>query len=262
MKRYLKLYIHFFKYNIIQEAIYRGDFIAWSLVTLGWMVFTIVFYQLLFTQIDNIAGWNKHQILILQGFYFFLDAVVWGLFYQNFYDLPKKINTGNLDLELVKPINKQFLLSTKKFSLNHVNNIIVGFGIILYSLQKGNIQPDLISIIFTIIIFLIAVIFVYSSWFITICAAFWFERLENIIYLFPSFRQFAKFPLSAYQGVLKLFLTYIIPITLVTTLPSKFLIGKPDYHLLVILIGFAISSLFFSNWFFKISLKRYSSASS
>src|SRR3989344_8233387 len=111
MIRYLKLYYRFFTYSLHEAMIYRANFIAWGLVSIGWCIFTLLFYQLLFTHIDTIAGWTKGEVFLLQGFWFLIDAAFWGLFYTNLWELPRKINKGTLDLELAKPINKQFLLS-------------------------------------------------------------------------------------------------------------------------------------------------------
>lgn len=262
MRRYLKLYYHFLRYNIMQMMAYKADFVTWSFVTIGWIIFTLIFYQLLFTNIDNIAGWSKAQMLVLQGFYFIIDAILWGVFYENFYDLPYKINLGTLDLELVKPINKQFLLSFQKIGLNQINSLILGMLIIGYGLRLGEIHPSLLNILFALSMLAIATVFLYSGWFITICTAFWFDRLENIVYIFPGLRDFAKIPIPAYQGLVKIFLTYVIPITLVTNLPSQFLFGQQDFVLVGVLAASAISLLVFSHYFFQIALKRYSGASS
>lgn len=245
----------------MQMMSFKSEFITWSMVTVGWVIFTLIFYQLLFANIDNIAGWSKAQMLVLQGFYFIIDAILWGVFYENFYDLPYKINRGTLDLELVRPVNKQFLLSFKKIGLNLTNSLILGVIMIGYGLRLGNIHPDFIQIMFALGILILATVFLYAGWFITICTAFWFDRLENIVYIFPGLREFAKFPVPAYQGLVKIFLTYIIPITLVTSLPSQFLFGKPDFVLLGVLVLAGIISLIVSHLFFQVSLKRYSGAS-
>jgi len=262
MKRYLNLYFHFFKYNLISAIEYKTDFITWSLVTIGWIAFTLVFYQLLFSHISNIAGWDKAQMLILQGFYFYTDAVLWGLFYKNLYELPYKINHGTLDLELVKPINKQFLLSVKKINLNQINSLVMGSIIIIYGLKLGNFHAGISDILFAMMAFTAATVFLYSGWFITICLAFWVERLDNIIHFFPNFRQFSKFPLDAYQGLPRMLLGYAVPILLVTTLPSQFLLHQRQFSLLTVFSLISISLLIFSRWFFNTALRRYSSASS
>lgn len=262
MRRYLKLYYHFIRYNFMQMMTYKSEFFTWSVVTVGWVIFTLIFYQLLFANIDNIAGWNKAQMLVLQGFYFIIDAILWGVFYENFYDLPYKINRGTLDLELVKPVNKQFLLSFKKLGLNQLNSLALGLVILSYGLHLGDIHPSPLNILFALSILIIAVIFLYSGWFITVCTAFWFDRLENIVYIFPSLCEFAKFPVSAYQGMAKIFLTYIIPIILVTSLPSQFLFGQPNFIFVGVLAVSAIILLVVSRFFFQFALKRYSGASS
>lgn len=261
MRRYLRLYWTFLKYNLIHATIYRGDFFAWSLVTIGWVAFTLVFYQILFTQVTSVGGWNRSQMLILQGFYFWTEAVLWGLVYENLHAIPRKINRGTLDLDLVKPVNLQFLLSVRRIGLDHLNSVVLGALVMGYALQSGRITPSLTEIMIAISLFAIATIFLYAAWFTTVCLAFWVERLENIVYVFPAFRHFAKLPLPAYQGTVRAILTYIIPIALVTTLPTQSLLGRLDIPAVLVLGAFALGSLALSRRVLQSGLKRYTSAS-
>lgn len=262
MKRYLKLYQIFIKYSLTQAMMYKQDFLIWTAVMTGWFVVTLVFYQILYLNVQEIAGWSKPEMLVLQGFFFILNFVLWGILWPNMRQIPKKINTGELDLELTKPINTQFLLSFKFLDLDNFHETILGTITIVYALRLLNIFPTIEQIAFSVLFLIIASIYVYAGYFITICIAFWFDRVDNLHFLFPSVRQLWKQPHSFYKGIFKLVLTLIVPVTLVTTVPTHFLLNKPTGYLTVILIIFAVISLKFSSWFFKIAIKRYSSASS
>lgn len=241
---------------------YKGDFVIWSLVVLGWFIFNIVFYHLLFNHIDTIAGWSKGQMFVLQGFYFLIEFMLWGIFYANLDQLPWKINRGEIDFTLTKPANTQFLLSLPSINTNQVTNLVLGITTIIYGLNLAGFNPSLPEILSALLVLIISGIFIYSAYFITVCLAFFTDRLYNIVYFFPSFRDFSKIPSPAYTGWIKVAFTYIIPIVLATTLPSQILFGQPDYSLIFILLFISLGSLFLSSKFFNFALKHYSSASS
>jgi ABC-2 type transport system permease protein len=246
----------------MREATYRADFFIWSVVTIGWFIFNIVFWQLLFANVDSIAGWSKGQVFVLQGFYLMLDFVIWGIFYGSLRYFPQKVHRGELDFHLTKPVNAQFLVSFNQYNLNQLTSLMLGVCLLAYGLNLDQISPSITDIIYAFIIFLIGSIFIYSGYFITVCAAFWLDRLNNIVYLFPGIRAFYRVPRPAYRGYLGIIFTFIIPATLITTLPSKTLFGQYSYQLVLYLFIFALITLKLSNWIFKRGLMQYSSANS
>jgi ABC-2 type transport system permease protein len=241
--------------------IYKKEFVTWSLVNIGWLILNIVFYEMLFLNVHQIQGWNKGQVLVLLGFYFLFEVVLWGLLWPNMREIPIKVNTGTLDLELTKPINSQFLVSFKTIDIHVFNSLILGAITIAYGLYLTN-PPSIKSVLLSALAFIIASIFVYAAWFITMCIAFWTTRIYSLPHLFPGLRQFSRVPHTFYQGFLRVVFTFLIPVTLVTTVPTQFLIEKASLSLALILACFAILTLAASNKIWKISLTRYSSASS
>ena len=261
MKKYLRLYWLFIKYSVMHAITYRASFVVWSLISIVWTLLLIAFYEILFLNVDTIAGWTKSQVLLVQGFYFMIEMVMWGMMWENMRQIPEKINKGTMDLELLKPVNHQFMLSFKTFSLDNMNNFVLGVATIGYALKIGNVTPNLSSFSLALASFILACIFIYSAWFSTMCIAFWFDRIENLYHLFPALRNFWKIPQPFFKGFLRTLFTFVIPITLVTTVPTEFLLGRFNWLNLLVLFVFAIASLFFSRWFFSVAVKRYSGAS-
>ena len=262
MKRYLSLTSLFFKYTLMRESAYRVDLIMWSLVTLGWFIFNITFWQLLFANIDSLGGWTKGQVFVLQGFFFLIDFLIWGIFYGSLEHIPKKINRGEIDFEVTKPINTQFLLSFNSYNLNQIVNLVMGIALIIYGFKLQGVSPEPLDILISILIFILTGVFLYGGYFTTVCIAFWFDRLGAIVYLFPGVRTFSKVPQPAYRGLVGVIVTFVFPVALIATLPSQALFGSVNYWLVLYLAIFSILSIKLSNWVFKKGLRRYSSASS
>lgn len=262
MKRYLKLIFHFFKLSLARAINYKSDFIIWSLVSIGWTILTIIFYEIIFLNTDSIGGWSKPQVILIQGLHFILEFFLWGVLWENMREIPTKINTGAMDLELTKPVNHQFLLSFKNISFDNINNLILGIATVIYAVKTGDMTVTLAGFLAGLISLIIASVYIYAGWFMTMCVAFWFDRFDNLHFLFPSLRHFWKIPQPFYTGFLRIVVTYIIPVGLIATVPAQFIFNQPRWDWLAILSFFAVATLYASHKFFTVAVRHYGSASS
>jgi ABC-2 type transport system permease protein len=74
--------------------------------------------------------------------------------------------------------------------------------------------------------------------------------------------QMARYPLGMYPGWLRLVLTWIIPVGVITTIPAQALTGSLSAQNLILSLGLAIVLVTIASVLFRLGLKRYASASS
>jgi len=74
--------------------------------------------------------------------------------------------------------------------------------------------------------------------------------------------QLARYPVGLYPGWLRLILTWIIPVGLMTTIPAQALSGQLSPLMLVLTLAFSLGALLGASWLFNKGLKKYTSASS
>ncbi len=101
-----------------------------------------------------------------------------------------------------------------------------------------------------------------SLWLMMVSLAFWFVRLDNFTELFYGFYEAGRYPVAIYRGVVRVVLTFVVPIAFVTTFPASALLGRLDQETASIALAFAIGLFFLSNRFWNLALRHYSSASS
>jgi ABC-2 type transport system permease protein len=104
----------------------------------------------------------------------------------------------------------------------------------------------------------LAVFFLYNLWFILSTLAFYVEKLDNINDIVPSLRRAFQVPRSVYTGLASLIFTVILPIGLISSLPSEVLLGKSNSWWLIYFIGVALFTFGFARIFFKFAIKKYS----
>ena len=101
----------------------------------------------------------------------------------------------------------------------------------------------------------------YSFWIILATTSFWFIRVGNILMIFISMYDAARWPITIYPGWLKAALTFLVPVAFAVTVPSEALVGRLTTDLLAGSLALAATLLVGSRQFWKAGLKRYSGAS-
>ena len=82
-----------------------------------WIFIYVGFFEVLFLKIDNLAGWEKDEILIFLAFYYLLQGIGNILYRESFEDFSNQITHGLIDNALTKPASAQVLLSSELFVL-------------------------------------------------------------------------------------------------------------------------------------------------
>lgn len=258
MKKYVMIWILMTKISIQRMVEYRADFMLWSAVSLFWTFFSLLFYNILFLQTPTIAGWSKPQMYLLIGVFMIIDSATWGLFWRSIKTYVDSIFDGKLDFVLVQPIDPQFQLSVKYASFTQLPRLCIGIFLAIRYLP----QIDLFQVIMFIILMTIVLLIIYLLWFLTATITFWVEKLENITEIVPSLRMIWNFPSDVYSGPLGTLLTVMLPLALISTTPTRFLLHDYAWNEVITLVVFATILFIITRLFFLYSLKKYSSVGS
>jgi ABC-2 type transport system permease protein len=81
-------------------------------------------------------------------------------------------------------------------------------------------------------------------------------------WLFDGLFQMARYPVGLYPGWLRLILTWVVPVGIMTTVPAQAIVGALPPEMLAGSIVFAMALLAGASLLFRLGLQRYASASS
>lgn len=259
--RYPKLYFHLLRFAFIRNLAYPKNFIVWTIVDIFWSAINLGFFRVLLFNIPDISGWKFNQLILPLGIVHLLSAFIWGMMYSNMKEIPQDINKGNLDLSLTKPLDSQFLLSSRYLGLNLFPTFIIGSFLVWYGLTINNLLtlPKLFIILISLIS---AIIISYSLWFIIVTLSFWFNRLLNIAELFPHSLDIARYPVNIFPPLVRFIFTFILPFAFLGFLPAEIILGRTPLIYILGPILAAIILLILSHSFWLFALRHYSSASS
>ena len=262
MKRILKIYITLLHLNLSSLVAYRANFINSVISSLGWGIFSIVFIILLTNRTSSIYGWSRDEMLLLTGFYNIIGGSFHVLFSRNFERFVAIIHKGDLDTLLVKPVDSQFLLSF--WLCNYVGLFRILLGIILCGYMLIRIQGyiPIMIIPWTVLLSAAGVIILYSLSYIMLTITLWQTSLSNLVGLMYEINGMTRYPPEIFTKLKSFLVLFLVPLTLVVSVPVKSLLIKTTLQDSFLLLFFAGVLLLCSRFFWHFALRFYTSASS
>jgi ABC-2 type transport system permease protein len=261
---YLRLIGEFFKVSTQAEMAYRANFFIRILNALLNLVTGVLSLTVIFNQVESIKGWELPSAMALLGVYLLLTALR-GLFIspslESVAGMDGEIWQGTFDFTLLRPVNKQFLVSFRHWRVLMLFDLALSLGVLGYAIYLLEASLDFLTIIQFILTLAAGVTLLYSALLAFSALVFW-----NSGFLFTwvinDLFQLARYPVGLYPGWLRLVLTWIIPVGLMTTIPAQALSGTLSWGWLLITLGFTLAVLLGASWLFRQGLKKYTSASS
>src|SRR5881296_3486127 len=162
MRRYIEIYSIMLRNSLIREMSFKANFLLWMIVEILWFCGQIVFFSIIFGQVDRIGDWTKWEVVLLVGTHQMIAQLFQAFFFVNIANIPELVRTGKLDSLLVLPIDSQFAVSTKQFGLDSVVNAALGAVVVVISLSRLGIVPNPVSVLLYLTALLFGVAVHYS----------------------------------------------------------------------------------------------------
>lgn len=259
--RYVRVLWSYLAYSVQLDLEYRVDFLISSITALLSLGTGLVVLHVMFSHAQAFGDWSFPEAVTLFGIFLVFQEFIAGILTQNLNRLPELIRRGDLDFVLLKPINSQFQISVRRFPLTSIPSIALGSLVSLYGMNVAG-TLGLGNIALAACLIFSGVVIVYSIWVILLTTAFWWVMVENITEIFNSLFSTARFPVTAFPSWVRVFLTFVIPIAFITTVPAAAAVGRLSWGMAAASIAIAALLLLMSHAFWRIALSSYTSASS
>lgn len=208
---------------------------------------------------NTLAGYNGNQVIFFFLTFNIIDVVSQFLFREVYRFRPMIVN-GDFDFVMVKPINSLFRVlmgGADIIDLITIPPLIIAtiyFGVLL----KLNFSQVVIYLVLLFNGLLIATalhIIVLSLAIITM-------EIDHMVMIYRDITSLGRLPVDIYKQPLQTFLTYIIPVGIMITLPAKAAMGiiSPWGAISAFIVGIVL--IFISLKFWNFALTKYTSASS
>lgn len=260
----LKLIKLFAQASLQEELAYRSNFfisVLNSLLNLGTGVLGLV---VVFGQVQTIQGWTLNGTLAVLGSYLMVSAMralFIGPSLESLAGMDGEVWSGQLDFTLLRPRNTQFLASFRRWRLLALFDLVLGLGVLIVAvagLSQTVTVGQLIAFVITLgagVTILYAILLAFAG------LVFWSPGVL-FTWVFDGLFQLARYPVGLYPGWLRLVLTWIVPVGIITTVPAQALTGALSSEVLIGSVALAVVLLIGASLIFRAGVRRYASASS
>lgn len=260
--RYIHLWVEFFKNCFKRELEFRGNFVIQIFGNFLQFTISIIFFKVLYLHVSTIGGWDIYRTLLLLGTTQLVNELYNVFFGENIPKISRYISKGDLDFLLLKPVDTQFLISTRYINYSAIFSLIYPACVIIFSIYTGNIAVSVFQCIIYIFLLLFGFLMRYAFGFGVMVLSFWVTRIGALHSLSSEFFQQSKYPISIFKGGMRIFFTFIIPIILIGNYPVLSITKDLRLHYPITAFILAILFFYLTRAFFKWGIKFYSSASS
>jgi len=262
LRRYLAIYATLWRNSVAREMSFKGNFILWIIVELLWFGLQLTFVSVIYSQTKMVGTWTQWQMVMLIGASNFIQQVFQAFFLTNCTGLSELVRTGKMDFLLALPINTRFLISLRVVDLGAFINAAFGLCVLVYAAHKAEVHPTFVQLCGFSALCIVGILIHYSLMFILATISFWTVRAQGIVWGYYNLFNIARMPNEIFHGAFRAVFTFALPILLVSNVPVRVLTDKltsPGWWLLM--IGLGIVWTIISEWFWRFSLRRYTSAS-
>lgn len=259
---YLKIWLASMRYSMVRNLMFRFDTTLWMLVEGAWMLVNILMIEVIFGHIDSLAGWSKHEMLLLIGTSMLISRLFMGLFMTNLFEVGRNVRMGTFDFFLAQPGNPLFMVSTRKIELDALINALLGLALVIFAAAKLGLHPGVDSILAYGLMVLCGVAIHYGVCVLLVSTTFWTVRTEGVEGGYFTLFEFSRLPRAAFRGLASILFVYLFPAVIVSNFPARVLIDGPRPMFLLWLVGAALAWFWIAVLVFNRGLSRYTSASS
>ena len=261
--RYLNIYFELWKNSVTREMIFKTNFVLWIVVEMLWFGLQLSFIGVLYLHTDHIGTWTKWQVVLLIGGSHFIQQMFQAFFLVNCTNLSELVRTGKLDFLLLLPVNTRFLVSVRQVDLGSFVNAASAVAIMAYAAHQLHLVPTALQITGFLMLSIAGIAIHYSLMFLLATISFWTVRAQGIVWGYYNLFNIARMPDEAFRGWFRAVFTFAIPMLLVSNVPVRLLADKLGSLVpLLLLLAMSIVCFCVSEWGWRVSVRRYTSASS
>lgn len=264
MRYYLKIIWYFLRASLQQELAYSTNFVISILYSLLGLVTGVIGIWVLFSQIESIGGWTFASTLSILGVFMTLSALR-GLFISPSLDalagMDGDVWTGNLDYQLLRPIDIQFVASFRRWRPYAIFDLLLGVGVIAFAIAQLTDTLTVMQLLSFVASLLLGLVVLYSLLLAFAGLVFWSPGFL-FGWVFDGIFAMARYPVNLYPSWIQLVLTWVVPVGVMTTLPVRALTGMLAPPLFVGSLLLAMAMFVGATFLFRTGVSRYASASS
>lgn len=263
MIKYIKINWILFRNSYIRDSKLPG----YNLSVFAYQIFEItvslVFFNVLFSNTKDLAGWNFWQVVFLYAFSKMIISAHSAWTKRGTRSIAREmVRDGVLDFYLTKPSDPMFMVSINRPRIFDFIHSLSCLGLCIYAVDKSGILVGFDNLVWFLLLAVLAFVLYYFLQIIILIPVFWFIRLYSLHNTMNRLNQFMQYPAGILPLGIKAAFFTIFPIIAVSYVPARTLFYEPNFLYIVYMgfITFAFGAL--TRYCWDQGVRHYGSASS
>lgn len=225
-RKNLRIYFKLQTMQIRSTIEYAADFWIGILGAIMLQMSGLVFISALFTQVPEVAGWTAWNIIVLYG----LAMIPTGLrelASDGFWALRSKVNNGEFDRVLVRPISPALQSATAIVTIHGFGGVMLGTTLLVMGLSRSGAPFHWWTVPFVLVVIISGTIMVCSLALLINLTGFWEPSAQSALpTMLGLMIDFAKFPIDIYNAAIRVIVTLVLPYAFLSYFPALVLLDR------------------------------------
>jgi ABC-2 type transport system permease protein len=229
-----------------------GKFLRFGLI--------LYFLYILLSKTDSLAGYNLHQVIFFYATFNLIDGIPQFLL-REVYRFRVYVIKGYFDYMLAQPLSPLFRALLGGSDVLDIPLLLISVFFLIYSgSQLGDIT--IVGIFFYLALLINGLLIALSFHIFILGVGVQTSEVDNSIMFYRDLIRMGQIPIDVYRAPINFLITFIIPVGIMISFPVKALLGLLSIQFILLSLLIGITCLFLSLWFWRYSLRKYSSVSS
>ncbi|MGI8868153.1 MAG: ABC transporter permease [Mycobacteriales bacterium] len=260
MVRLLRIFGILFSLSLRRHVAFRADLVFALMLTAINLFATLTALAMVFSRTSSLSGWSADQAVTLVGTFQIVSGLREAFVEPSLRWLGKQVQEGEFDALLTQPAPAVFLTSFSSCAPLALTQTVLGAGVVGYGLARQHGMTPARIIAWAVLVLCGAVI-MWAVRALLAAVVFWALNFDlDIVY--DGLWRFAGYPISIYRRPLRLFLTYVIPLAVVSTLPASVATRSASLAAVPVGAGAAVLLCLLTVTVWHLGVARYTSATS
>lgn len=245
--------------NFKQTTQYKADFFIGAIPHLCTQVFSVIFFKLILDAIPRIEGWDFNEVLFVYGFSV-LAFGLYALFFGNLRNTKYYLFSGEFEIMRLRPISPIKHIIIMSFQSQAIEQMLSGLAIVIYAAIRLKLEISIVSVLAFLYFLGCGTVLLGGISIISVSFLLFTKGTFTPLTAIFAFKEYTKYPLSLFGGVMQFLLTWIIPFGFISYYPSLYFLQRNTF--MVIFSGIMAACFFAVGvTLFDIGLKHYEGVS-
>ena len=263
LAKHVRVYLLLVRLNVMSQLEYRVNLLTGILMELGFLVAKMLYALVVYRVGRTIGGFTPDEFLVFVGTFVIATGFYAGLYMMNFFQLSALVGDGSFDALMTKPISLQFIATLRRSDLGiFLVDLVGGIAIVVVGLGRAGGAVSAGRIAGYALLLAGGVVVGYAVYLVPQSLVFRIVNARAITGATASFWDFNNVPSVVYDRVGQAVGSFIVPVFLITSFPSLFVLGRMASWQLAWAGLAPFLFIAFARWTWSRGLRHYTSASS